>query len=55
MDFTYDELKMIKRALLGEIIRRESNLNTNTKIQRLQQFESLYDKVCTLIQNVKSN
>lgn len=56
MDFTYDELKMIKTALLREVVRREErHLNTPANMKKLQQFEDLYDKVCTLIQNVKSN
>ena len=47
MEFTYEELRMIKRALSVEIMRREDNLNTNKKV--LEQYENLYDKTERMI------
>ena len=50
MEFTYEELRMIKRALSVEIMRREDNLNTNKKV--LEQYENLYDKTERMIKEM---
>ena len=52
-DFNYEELRMIQAALFTEITRREDNPNTN--VEKLQQYEDLYDKIFKLIQDVKQN
>lgn len=49
--FNYEELRLIRLALGTEIIRREELQNTN--MERLKQFEDLYDKVDNLMQDMK--
>ena len=49
-NFTYEELRMIKRALSMEIMRREDNFNTNKEI--LEQYENLYDKTESMIKEM---
>lgn len=53
MDFTYEELKLIRFAIETEIMRREENPLVNPK--RLAEFEDLYDKVDDLIKDIRSN
>lgn len=50
MGFTYEELRMIKRALSMEIMRREDNFNANKEV--LEQYENLYDKVESMIKEM---
>lgn len=50
MDFTYEELRMIKRALSMEIMRREDNFNTNKEV--LKRYDNLYDKVESMIKEM---
>ena len=53
MEFTYDELKLIRFAIETEIMQREENPLVNPK--RLANFEDLYDKVDNLMQNIRKN
>lgn len=50
-NFTYKELKMIKKALAMEIMRREDDRNTN--LDELRQFDDLYEKVYDMIKGGK--
>lgn len=51
--FSYEELRLIKRVLIMEIIRREDNPKIN--VEKLAQFEKLCDKVDDLIKDMKTN
>lgn len=51
--FNYEELRMIQMALFTEIARRKDNKNTN--MEKLKQFDELYEKTFRLIQDIKNN
>lgn len=53
MDFTYNELKLIRFSIETEIMRREENPLVNPK--KLAEFEDLYDKIDDLIKNIRNN
>ena len=53
MDFTYDELRLIRFAIETEIMRREENPLVNPK--KLVEFEDLYSKVDNLITDIRKN
>ena len=48
-NFSLEELKMIKRALMTEMIHREDKKLLN----RIGQYEDLYNKVVNLIEEIK--
>ena len=52
LEFNDEELRMIKRALITEICQRENNPNTDA--EKLRHFESLYEKVYSVLKEANS-
>lgn len=52
-NFSYNELKLIRFAIEAELMRRAENPLANPK--RTTELETLYDKVDSLIWNIRRN
>ena len=49
--FTYEEMRMIRFALMTEVMRREDSKNPNK--EKIKQYDDLYDKVDSIMKEMR--